>query len=358
MYRDASGTRKEARYAPHTPIKDIRDDLERLQADARASGIAHPVTGSLADAVERWARLEQHLASWKERRAELRAWVALHGHVRFIGIKADHVRVAISTWSQAGVSAKTIRNRLWTLKHLYKLLRGHQAPTPVDHVQPPAKPRTLPTYVSAATILAVYHKLREFERQGRLHDAKTRARFMVRAATGRRPKEIMRAKPGDVNLERREWRVRDAKGGWSPGLYLNDDALAAWETFIAADAWGEFNTGSMAEVLRAAGWPEGSRPYDMRASVGIDLSERGTDLADVGSWLGHTSLQTTRSAYVPILNSRMQRAGEALAGRLNGFAVPQVVPQDQSEHAGFARNSVEHVGVTTPAKNPRKPRKT
>jgi integrase len=142
---------------------------------------------------------------------------------------------------------------------------------------------------------------------------------MVRAATGRRPVEIMRALPEDVDLERRIWRVSDAKGGWSEGLYLNDDMLEAWRVFAEADAWGAFNTGSMAEVLRAAGWPEGIRPYNLRHSIGIGLSELGHDLADVGGWLGHSDIRTTRSAYVPVLHSRMQRLSESLSGRLAGL---------------------------------------
>jgi hypothetical protein len=152
---------------------------------------------------------------------------------------------------------------------------------------------------------------------------------MVRAATGRRPVEIMRALPEDVDLERRIWRVRDAKGGWSEGLYLNDDMLEAWRVFAEADAWGAFNTGSMAEVLRAAGWPEGIRPYNLRHSIGMGLSELGHDLADVGGWLGHSDPRTTRSAYVPVLHSRMQRLSESLSGRLAGWSVPSSVPRSE-----------------------------
>lgn len=325
IYRDAWGKPKEVRFAPDTPIHEIREELNRRQQKTRGSGRAPEVRGTLSEGVDRWAQLEQHLASWKERRAELRAWCALYGPRRMRDLTDQDVRRAIGIWTQDGVAVKTIRNRLWSLQHLYRVLLGRGTQTPGDNVTPPAKVRRVPNYITPETILAVYAKLLQFEQAGRLRDAKTRARFMVRASTGRRPSEIMRTQPSDVDLERRTWRVRDGKGGWSEGLFLNDDALAAWQTFSQADAWGDFNTGSMAEVLRAAGWPAHSRPYDMRASVGIDLSERGADLSDVGGWLGHTSLQTTRSAYVPILNSRMQRAGERLNGRLSGW---QVQPPD------------------------------
>lgn len=326
LYRDERGHLRELRFPPKTPVALIRAAIDEKRKAAKGSGRLLGERGTLAEAVNRWGPLEQHLSSWRERRAELRAWVKLYGDSRMSSLDADHIRKALGIWTAKKVSAKTIRNRLWSLKHLYHILYGPKTSTPVDDVNPPAKVRHVPTYVSPVVILKVYEKLLEFEASKRLPDAKTRARFMVRAATGRRPSEIMRAEKSDVDFEQRTWRVRDGKGGWSTGIYMNEDIYLAWETFAKADAWGPFSTDSQAEVLRAAGWPDGSRPYDLRASAGIALSERGTDLADVGDWLGHKHLQTTRSAYVPILGGRMQHASERLEGRLNGWQVPTEVP--------------------------------
>lgn len=111
---------------------------------------------------------------------------------------------------------------------------------------------------------------------------------------------------------------------------MNDDILAACRFFVEADAWGAFNTGSMARVLRTAGWPEHVQPYTLRHSTGIDLSEAGADLADASPFLGHASLQTTRSVYVPMRNSRMQRLSTQIDGRLHGWAVPSDVPSSDS----------------------------
>lgn len=294
-----------------------------MQADIRkkyrGSGQATAARGTLSAAVDAWESQEQHLASWKERRAELRAWCLRYGDRRLSAITAADIRKAIGAWTDDGVAPKTIRNRLWSLRHLYRLTLGPRAETPVDDVTPPALERRIINPTPESVILAVYATLVAFEQSGRLKDAKTRARFMVRAASGRRPCEIMRAKPEDVDLERRLWRVRDAKGGWSEGLYLNDDLLIAWKVFAEADAWGDFNTGSQAEVLRAAGWPTHSRPYNLRHSVGMGLSELGADLPDVSAWLGHKDIRMTRDAYVPVLGSRMERLGKALDGRLKGW---------------------------------------
>jgi hypothetical protein len=62
----------------------------------------------------------------------------------------------------------------------------------------------------------------------------------------------MRAQPADVRLDRREWRV----GGWSEGLYLNDEMLSARQLFIDADFWGEWRPARWHGLSgRRAGWP-------------------------------------------------------------------------------------------------------
>jgi integrase len=319
IYRDAAGRQRELRFPPFTPLKEIRDEVHKKKAPHRGSGRAVTNRGTLDAAIDTWATLEQHLASWKERRAELRAWSKFYGPSRLQSLDANDVRRAMSLWIRSGVAPKTIRNRLWTLKHLYHVLHGPRVETPVDDVEPPQKVRHIINPTPAATILKVYKNLLAAEQNGTLRDAKTRARFMVRAASGRRPVEIMRAKPDDVDLERRIWRVRDAKNGWSEGVYLNDDLLAAWRVFVEANAWGEFNTGSQAKVLRTAGWPKDVRPYNLRHSLGIALSEAGIDFVDVAGHLGHKDVRTTRTSYVPILNSRMERASRAIDGRLSGW---------------------------------------
>lgn len=316
IYRDRDGKQRELRFPHDTPISQIREDV--AAAKAKSGGTRIP--GTLATAIDKWDALERHLASWRDRRSELRAWSALYGPKKMAAISRVDVQAAMSRWAEAGLAPKTIRNRLWSLRHLYHLLNGSRAPTPCDDVRPPPKGRTMPAWVSPDIILAVYERLLEQERKGLLRDAKTRARYMVLASTGRRPSEVARAKPDDLDLERGVWRVRDGKGGWTPGgLPLTDDAREAWRVFAEAKAWGPFNVSSYAKRLRTAGWPAGIRPYNLRHSVGIDMSERGVDLQDVGAALGHASVQTTRSAYVPILSSRMQRASDALAGRLSGW---------------------------------------
>jgi integrase len=331
-YSVGGGRMKEIRFPPQTAISDMRKEVAKRLATAKGSGQSASRRGTLAEAVDQWEPLEQGIASWKERRSELRAWVNAVVHGRRLGdyqvtaITPKVARTVMSQWAQQTkpkVAPKTIRQRRWSLQHLYRVLYGPKTITPVDDIPPPPIPRRVPTWIEPAQVMKVYEGLLEQERRGILRDAKTRARFMVRASTGRRPAEIMRAQPSDVQIDRREWRVRDAKGGWSPGLYLNDDQLAAWRLFVEADAWGPFDTGSMARVLRAAGWPAGVRPYELRHNVAMAMMDAGLPLDDASMQLGHKDLHTTRKTYAPIRASRMQRASEAIEGRFGGWQITE-----------------------------------
>jgi integrase len=352
IYRDRAGKQREI-HRPHgTPIHALRDAVfDALEGDA-ASGVGRPARGTLAQAVDELATIEDGISGWVERRSHLRAWVratvqhASLGEMQMSAITDRVARTVMNGWLAAGVAPKTVRERRWVLRHLFQVLCGAKMPTPVDDVPPPARVRRVPTYIDPQHVLTVYGKLLEMEQRGVLRDAKTRARFMVRASTGRRPSEIMRTQPADVQRERREWRVRDAKGGWSEGLYLNEEMLAAWDLFFEADAWGPFNTGAFMNTIRSAGWnPNGdpyTRAYELRHNVGIALSDAGIDLSDISPMLGHADLHTTRRIYVPIRNARMQRASEALAGRFNGWQVPSVpatLPVVHAEKRGSLRKT-------------------
>lgn len=325
IYRDAYGLsatvkvgtgstalQREKRFPFDTPFKDLREWQDDMRADLRRQhgqpGGAK--RGTLAGDARGYLAQVKQLASYKSRVCEVDAWTALYGPLRRAHVTAEHVRKARAAWASDGYTPKTINNRVQTLRHLYRLLDGPRAPTPADDVKPLDVPDSVKVLVNATVFRTV---------AGNLTDPKTRARFMVIASTGVRPAELKRAEPADLDLERRVWLVRTAKGGAPRAFWLNDDMVAAVKAFIEADAWGTFDGSDYAKALYAAGWPTDVRPYQARHSVALELGERGIDIGDVQGWLGHKHVTTTRKHYAPVLVSRLKQASERLAGRFSGW---------------------------------------
>jgi integrase len=329
------------------PLSTDRATIRRWREETRVAlryADARPARGTLAAEVERYLAQVQYLdpATVRSRRSELAQWTAALGRVDRGALTADQVRPVLARWRAAGAAPKTLINRTRTLAHLYRTLDGRHAPTPVDDLELPAPPRRRPAVVTPAVIAAVEARLRAAEqprgphgtKAAQLPDAKTRARFMVLASCGMRPSQLKRLRPVDVDLARGVVLIAGGKGGHAVALPLNGDMRAAWALFVAADAWGAFDTRSFARRLYTAGWPRDVRPYNLRHSVGLALSEQGEDLADVQAWMGHTDIATTRRFYVPVLDSRLARASARLDGRLGWSQdASQDASQDSSQDA-------------------------
>lgn len=317
---------KEKRFTPGTPKRVIlawkRRELARMMHASpqpeRGAG-----AGTLAKDALRYYGLIRHLADWVSRRAEIRAWLAhLGDRPRHVLTREDVLRVR-GVWREAGVAPKSINNRVSALRNLYRVLDG-DGPSPADGIKPLPVVKVPPQVVSPALVNAVLERLLQRASSGAKgrpakHALQDRARLMVLAATGKRPCEVERAIPDDVDLERRVWLTRDAKGGYSPGLYLNDEMVIAWQAFVAAEAWGPFPD-HFARRLQDAGWPKHIRPYNNRHTTWIVASERGIDLGDIQAGAGHRKIETTRRHYVPVLASRMQRMSERIDGRFGWAA--------------------------------------
>jgi integrase len=332
IYRDKSGLaatvaigtgqakqQREKRWPHGTPLKTIKDWQHDTAAALREDvGVAK--RGTLKADAARYLKLAQYLQNWSGVRSEVRAWIALYGHLHRAQLTPAHVLEARVRWLSDGYAPKTVNDRVARLRRIYRTLdatpRRKKPPSPCDTIEDLHVVEAPSVAPEAGILLDVLRRLEEGEQKGTLRDAKTRARFLVQATTGKRPAEVMRTIPEDLSLETRVWRVRNAKGGQGPGIYLNDDMLAAWRVFVAADAWGEYNTGSYARVLRTAGWPAGLRPYNLRHAVGQAMSAKGVDLSDIQAHYGHRDIATTRRHYVPVLESRLEAASRKIDGRL------------------------------------------
>ena len=407
------GARQFARFPLGTPVAAVQkwrqDERKRLrQADpydraprGRPSGDG----GTLEAATHRFLPQIAGRTSFKADRSHLRAWFTVMGHhPRPLGevpidlITSEDVNLAIAQWQTAPsrrdvrrirvtgyaretarpgatpraavirtydrqtpatsgqvVAAKTIRHRCRLLAELYRTLRPG-APSPVSGAKIPKLPKPHPVGMPIETVRLVARTLARAAATTPDH-AKTFARFAVLATTGQRPCQVMRTQPADLQRDAGLWIVRSAKNEPVHTITLNADMVAAWDLFVAAEAWGAYDTTQHARRVHAAGWPTGVRPYVARHAVMIDALAAGVRLDDVQGLAGHTSPLTTRTFYGPLAVSRQRQVSDALTGRLAGVFGPRLVkkaprgaapvlPSEFTVHAdGKHRKRPENIGL-------------
>ncbi len=294
--------------APLDALTAYRDTKERIRSRQPKD------TGSFPRDVVKFLRPRKGLASYRADCSHLRCWVSKFKKLSRFAITREQIAAVIADW-RPRYSPRELRHRLRLLKQVFTHYDPDRA-NPCEGVRLPTPAKSRPRSVADTIIAAVAERLRAQELAGRLRTAKTRARYLVLATCGQRPAQVKRAKPADVDLERRLWFVEPAKGDNGTVVYLNEEMLAAWHVFIAADAWGSYDTVSFVKTLRRNGWPAGIGPYNLRHSVGLSLSERGVELGDIQAHMGHTSPATTRAFYVPGVLARLREASVKLDRRL------------------------------------------
>lgn len=333
----------EKRFPLDTPLDRLKDYRREQLRQAEAVTQATQPGSFVRDAI-RFLRLRKGRPAFKSDRAHLRAWIARFRTVSRWHVTPEHVERAMAWWRGQGYSASEIRHRFMILRQFYRSLDGPRAKSPCDGVKPPSKPKPRPMSVSDQVVRDIALNLWKAEQVSYLRNAKTRARYLVLATTGQRPAQLKRARPEDVDLEQRVWFVRPAKGDAGTTLFLNDDMVQAWQVFLAAHAWGPYDSRSFAKVLKRNGWPKQIRPYNLRHSVGLGLSARQVDLGDIQSHLGHASPVTTR-IYVPGVPERAKVASAKLDGRLGptfGASLSRETATIRSERKAKARHKAPH----------------
>lgn len=317
------GQPRSKRFARDTALQTLKAWREMKVRLATAKTV---VAGSFVRDAVRFLAGRKHLASFKSDRSHLRPWIHRFARKSRLAIDRDAIHQALVAWDAAGYSPRELRHRRRILRALFAGI-DPDMPNPCAGVKLPRKvSRPRPRSVSDMLVRDVALNLRRSEIAGRLRDAKTRARFLVDTTCGQRPIQAQRARPDDVDLDRRMWFVEPAKGDAGTIVYLNDDMLAAWTLFVAARAWGVYDRRSYVRTLQRNGWPKGIRPYTLRHTVGLTMSELGIDLGDIQAHMGHSSPTTTRM-YVPTLLSRLKRASARIDGRfasaLDALALPR-----------------------------------
>jgi integrase len=310
-YVKVGDIQREKRFKPETPIKTIQAwrDEERVALRAAKAPTRKDTLRADAKRYLEHQKTTLALATYRSRVCEIDSWLTVFGDVPRHLITREMILDARQAWlsdPENPRAPKTCNHRVRALRHLYRYIDGSAAKTPCDDVPKLKEPDPDPKFVSPAILRRVAHKLA---------DPKTRARFMVLAATGQRPAQLKRAIPSDVSLRRRVWFVRPAKGGQRIPVILTKDMIVAWRAFIAADAWGTYDTSDQAKRLYAAGWPKGVRPYNAKHTVAITLGESEAEWEDIKDWFGHRDVKSTR-IYTGQILKRYRRTSARLEGRI------------------------------------------
>lgn len=316
-------------FPPGTLLQEVQDwrTEKRIELGSRRGPRGHRstvATGWFRDDVQAYLVKKALLPSIKSLRSEMAAWVALYGDLRTYSLIADHVERARQTWTIATppYAPRTIDHRVRALRGFFHTMFGKRTSTPADDIRPLVDRKRIgsPRAIDDDVIKTV---ARALKRRG---DALTFSRFLVLTATGRRPSELRRAVPIDVDLKRRVWYVRTGKGGHPTPYALNDDGIAAFRVFTKVDGFtanNRFSGSDYAKILYDAGWPQDwdtstrrrrnrLRPYQARHSVAIALGEAGADWQDISDSMGHERVATTKAFYTGVIPSRLRQVAATL----------------------------------------------
>jgi integrase len=296
-------------------VQRARSMLMDRSADRGTPASTTTKRGTLQTDVAAFLETRIGRAGYKADIFHLKALTVLYGSMRRTQITTRHIDLAIAGWRTAGKSAQTILHRCRALRVMWRYFEGKKARTPIEDAQLPKQPRPHPVGLPAGTIPMVAANLQRDTRSPKA--SQHFARFCVLATTLQRPCQMMRARPEDVDLARRVWQVRSAKGEPSHPVWLNDDMVLAWLAFIAANCWGHYRAATFRKALRRAGFTASVRPYNLRHEGAIFALERGADLGDLQGLLGHTHIETTRRNYGPLADARQRRVSEQMTGRLS-----------------------------------------
>lgn len=298
-------------------------ELADAHADSAMADGPAPERGTFAGDLPRRLKQLEGTAQLKSDRSHLTAWLPFIGKMLRSVIRPLHVIAAMDAWKREGKSPATIRHRRRVLRELYNKLDGPHSRPPLKGVSAPksAEPRPVPTPMEkiaavAASLAAGQVTMKRHGPKRTLAStrvaspAKTSARFLVNATCGQRPVQIKRTAPGDVQLFDESidvpttdgttvklfgwWYVPIAKGGLAVRLPLSEEMAMAWRAFIAANAWGTFDSRSYSKTIKRHGWPHGTRPYNTRHTFGINMIQSGANLGQVQGMMGHKYPTTTR----------------------------------------------------------------
>lgn len=261
-------------------------------------------------------RSEHTVAGYRRDLEALLRYLTESGNPPSTWAELDHrvLRGYLAHLRRLGRAPASLRRALSSLSGLYQYLleRGGASRNPVERIELPKLPRTLPKAVVVRQLEALFEQVDLTTVTG----IRDRAWLELLYGSGLRISELAGLNEGGVDLDRQQVRVI-GKGAKERLVPISDVSAAALRLYYAksrpellkgprADRRALFlgeqgqrlSRARMLQILkgygRAAGLNDDLSPHSLRHSFATHMLDRGADLRSVQALLGHASLSTTQ----------------------------------------------------------------
>jgi integrase/recombinase XerD len=207
------------------------------------------------------------------------------------------------------ISQSTQNQVINAIKFYYEQVLGQEKET--YWIERPRKEKKLPNVISEESVqrmLSSIDNLKHLCVVGLLY------------SSGLRRGEVINIRKGDIDIERRQIRVRGAKGKKDRVTILSKHMTRLLVQYVAEykpQYWlfegairGKYSAGSVGNVVkraaRKAGIAQRVTPHTLRHSFATHLLEQGTDTRFIQELLGHYSLETT-SIYTHVATKNFEK---------------------------------------------------
>ncbi len=213
-------------------------------------------------------------------------------------IGSEQIEIYLHKLSEGNIGWRTINAHYSAIQFWYEkvMKRGKLE---IKGIYRPRKRETLPRVMSLGEVRLLFEQL---------DNLKHRSMLFLAYANGLRNSEIRMLKTKDINFERDEIRIENAKGGKHRILHLSPymrEILMEYISIYRPGTWlfegqsskDPYSRSSINAVFRRAKQKAGLdaryRLHDLRHSFATHLLEKGVDVRVIQELLGHSNIKTT-----------------------------------------------------------------
>jgi site-specific recombinase XerD len=197
---------------------------------------------------------------------------------------------------ERGISASSQNQSVNAIKFYYEKVKG--GARKFYQLERPLKETKLPTVLSVEEVQAMIHST---------NNLKHRMMIMLCYSAGLRLSELLNVKPGDIDSDRMQIKIKGAKGKKDRYTLLSTKLLPLLrdyyqkyhpkEYLFEGEGGGTYSERSMQtlvrDALQRAKITKHATVHTLRHSFATHLLENGTDLRYIQNLLGHSSSKTT-----------------------------------------------------------------